>query len=213
MDAGAESQAGTRSHGTTRRQPLMPWDGEPYESVPGTPLPARTAAGDGIPGREIGPGSGPKTQSQKTPGNGPGDGRFPRRGGTVQYPPFPSTTDVGFVTGGLHKHGRGGLPRRAVALLANLFGLTFLDSGALPVCVYRFSGVSIRLGAWGVVVKGIEYDSLISNVDLVTGAFSCPSPVSSCLGPTPLGLYPAASGSTHFGSSWHGVRRGWGQAS
>ena len=103
---------------------------------------------------------------------------FPPRRGTVQYPPFPSTTDVGFITGGLHKHGQAGVPRSADVLLANLFGLTFLDSGALPICVYRFSGVSIRLGAWGVVVKGIEYDSLISDVDHVTGAFSCPFPVS-----------------------------------
>ena len=162
---------------------------------------------------EIAPGSGPKTQSQNVPGLGLKTGLFRPEGGLSNTPPFPSTTDVVFITGGLHKHGRGGLPRRAVVLLANLFGLTFLDSGALPVCVYRFSGVSIRLGAWGVVVKGIEYDSLISDVDHVTGAFRARFRVSFCLGPTPLGLYPAASGSTHFGSSWHGVRRGWGQAS
>ena len=131
---------------------------------------------------EIGPGSGPKTLSQKAPGNGPGDCRFPRRGGTVQYPPFPSTTDVGFITGGLQPcsgpAGLGGVPRSTDVKVANLFGSAFLDSGALPICVYRFSGVSIRLGAWGVVVKGIEYESLISDVDHVTGAFRAPIPVS-----------------------------------
>ena len=120
----------------------------------------------------------PKPSLKRFRGSGGKPAGFPPRRGTVQYPPFLSTTDVVFITGGLHKHGRGGLPRRAVALLANLFGSAFLDSGALPICVYRFSGVSIRLGAWGVVVKGIEYDSLISDVDHVTGAFRAPIPVS-----------------------------------
>ena len=154
----------------------------------------------------------PKPSLKRFRGSG-GKGRFSAQKGDCPIPPPASTTDVGFITGGLHKQGWGYLPRRTDVLLANLFGLTFLDSGALPVCVYRFSGVSIRPGAWGVVVKGIEYDSLISDVDHVTGAFRARFRVSFCLGPTPLGLYPAASGSTHFGSSWHGVRRGWGQAS
>ena len=118
---------------------------------------------------------------------------FSAQKGDCPIPPPASTTDVGFITGGLHKQGWGYLPRRTDVLLANLFGLTFLDSGALPVCVYRFSGVSIRLGAWGVVVKGIEYDSLISDVDHVTGRVQGPVPClilprAAPIGPVPWGL-------------------------
>ena len=103
--------------------------------------------------------------------------------GDCPIPPVPKHNQCRFHYGGSAQAGLGYLPRRTDVLLANLFELTFLDSGASPVCVYRFSGASIRLGAWGVVVKGDEHDSGSADVDPVTVPFRTRFPVSTGLGP------------------------------
>ena len=118
----------------------------------------------------------------------PGGTLFPAQGGLAMGERFLSATDVGFVTGGLQPcsgpAGLGGSSCSSDVVLANLSGLTFLDSGALLKCVYRFSGRAFPQGAWGVVVKANEHQSRSSHVDHVTGASPALFRVSFGLGPT-----------------------------
>ena len=117
--------------------------------------------------------------------------------GAGQRGGLPSTTDVGSVTGGLPKRGLGYLPRRMDALLGNLFGSAFFQSGVPIAGVYRFSGSASPRGAWGVVVKEIDHDSGVADVDLVTGPFGA------------LFLSQWVSGRALSHAPWRGVRRAW----
>ena len=157
MEAGTESQAGRGS------------------TAPPAP--------DAPPGRF----THPSGLSQKPRSRHPGRPPFSSPGGTGHGGPLPSTDDVGSVTGGLQPcsgpAGPGGVPCSPGAFFVNPFLLTFLDSGGLLKFVCRFSGGAFRQGAWGVVVKADEHDSLISDVDHVPAPFRAPNPVSSDLGP------------------------------